>query len=167
MSRSMAVRCCTSTSRRRSRYAWRTRGGIRDDKRCSSGDDQTPPFHQDSPPYNRNQDSCGAGRKTFFAGDDYFRAPASTGQDDVLAGVSEQNISWIDENSHFLRGDNNYRRSGEVEMSRCASRSPFAHQVGDVRMRMQDPTSAHSYQRTPGTILVDETDGVCRSDQPG
>ena len=86
-------------------------------------DDQTPPYHQDSPPYNRNQDSYTL--EDVLRWDDYFRARPGTGRR-VSAGGA--NISWIDENSHY-RGDNNYRRSGEVDSMRIPKDAFFAHQV--------------------------------------
>lgn len=86
-------------------------------------DDQTPPYHQDSPPYNRNQDSYTL--EDVLRWDDYFRARPGTGRR-VSAGGA--NISWIDENSHY-RGDNNYRRSGEVDAMRIPKDAFFAHQV--------------------------------------
>ncbi len=85
--------------------------------------DQTPPYHQDSPPYNRNQDSYTL--EDVLRWDDYFRARPGTGHR-VSAGGA--NISWIDENSHY-RGDNNYRRSGEVDAMRIPKDAFFAHQV--------------------------------------
>lgn len=86
-------------------------------------DDQTPPFHKDSPLYNRNQDSYTL--EDVVRWDDYFRARPGTGSRVSSGGV---NISWIDENSHF-RGDNNYRRSGEVDSMRIPKDAFFAHQV--------------------------------------
>jgi hypothetical protein len=86
-------------------------------------DDQTPPYHKDSPPYNRNQDSYTL--EDVLRWDDYFRARPGTGRR-VSAGGA--NISWIDENSHY-RGDNNYRRSGEVDAMRIPKDAFFAHQV--------------------------------------
>lgn len=86
-------------------------------------DNQTPPYHQDSPPYNRNQDSYTL--EDVLRWDDYFRARPGTGRR-VSAGGA--NISWIDENSHF-RGDNNYRRSGEVDAMRIPKDAFFAHKV--------------------------------------
>ena len=85
--------------------------------------DQTPPFHKDAPLYNRNQDSFTL--EDVVTWDDYFRARPGTGRR-VSAGGA--NISWIDENSHF-RGDNNYRRSGEVDSMRIPKDAFFAHQV--------------------------------------
>jgi hypothetical protein len=86
-------------------------------------DDQTHPFHKDSPPYNRNQDSYTL--EDVLRWDDYFRARPGTGRRVSAGGV---NISWIDENSHY-RGDNNYRRSGEVDAMRIPKDAFFAHQV--------------------------------------
>lgn len=86
-------------------------------------DNQPPPYHQDSPPYNRNQDSYTL--EDVLRWDDYFRARPGTGRR-VSAGGA--NISWIDENSHF-RGDNNYRRSGEVDAMRIPKDAFFAHQI--------------------------------------
>ncbi|HSU19649.1 MAG TPA: DUF4982 domain-containing protein, partial [Acidobacteriaceae bacterium] len=86
-------------------------------------DEQTPPFHKDSPLYNRNQDSFTL--EDVLRWDDYFRVRPGTGKRVSAGGV---NISWIDENSHF-RGDNNYRRSGEVDAMRIPKDAFFAHQV--------------------------------------
>ena len=86
-------------------------------------DDKTPPYHQDSPLYNRNQDSYTL--EDVLRWDDYFRARPGTGRR-VSAGGA--NISWIDENSHF-RGDNNYRRSGEVDAMRIPKDAFFAHHL--------------------------------------
>jgi len=86
-------------------------------------DDATPPFHKDSPLYNRNQDSFTL--EDILRWDDYFRVRPGTGRRVSAGGV---NISWIDENSHF-RGDNNYRRSGEVDAMRIPKDAFFAHQV--------------------------------------
>jgi beta-galactosidase len=86
-------------------------------------DDATAPFHKDSPLYNRNQDSFTL--EDVLRWDDYFRARPGTGKRVSAGGV---NISWIDENSHF-RGDNNYRRSGEVDAMRIPKDAFFAHQV--------------------------------------
>jgi beta-galactosidase len=85
--------------------------------------DQTAPFHKDSPLYNRDQDSFTM--EDILRWDDYFKARPGTGKRVSAGGV---NISWIDENSHF-RGDNNYRRSGEVDSMRIPKDAFFAHQV--------------------------------------
>lgn len=84
---------------------------------------QTPPFHADAPLYNRNQDSFTL--EDVLRWDDYFRARPGTGRRVSAGGV---NIGWFDENSHF-RGDNNYRRSGEVDAMRIPKDAYFAHQV--------------------------------------
>ncbi|SFS08264.1 Glycosyl hydrolases family 2 [Granulicella pectinivorans] len=83
----------------------------------------TPPFHKDSPLYNRNQDSFTL--EDIRRWDDYFRVRPGTGKRVSAGGV---NISWIDENSHF-RGDNNYRRSGEVDAMRLPKDAFYAHQT--------------------------------------
>lgn len=85
--------------------------------------DETPPYHKDSPLYNRNQDSYTL--EDVYRWDDYYRVRPGTGRRVSAGGV---NISWIDENSHF-RGDNNYRRSGEVDAMRIPKDAFFAHQV--------------------------------------
>ena len=85
--------------------------------------EQTPPFHKDSALYNRNQESFTL--EDVARWDDYFRARPGTGRRVSSGGV---NISWIDENSHF-RGDNNYRRSGEVDAMRLPKDAFYAHQV--------------------------------------
>lgn len=86
-------------------------------------DDATKPFHKDLPPYNRNQDSFTL--EDVLRWDDYFRARPGTGRRVIAGGA---NIGWIDENSHF-RGDNNYRRSGEVDSMRIPKDAFFAHQT--------------------------------------
>ena len=86
-------------------------------------DEQSPPYHKDSPLYNRNQDSFTL--TDVLRWDDYYRARPGTGNRVSSGGV---NISWIDENSHF-RGDNNYRRSGEVDSMRIPKDAFYAHQV--------------------------------------
>ncbi|MGR4862326.1 DUF4982 domain-containing protein [Caulobacter sp. LARHSG274] len=86
-------------------------------------DDFTPPFHKDSPDYNRNQDSHAAEdvRRWF----DYWRERPGGGERVSSGGV---NIIFSDSNTHF-RGDNNYRRSGEVDAMRLPKQGFYAHQV--------------------------------------
>jgi hypothetical protein len=86
-------------------------------------DDDTPPFHLDSPLYNRNQDSFTL--EDVRRWDDYFEARPGTGTRVSSGGV---NIIWSDSNTHF-RGDNNYRRSGEVDAMRLPKDAFFAHQA--------------------------------------
>lgn len=86
-------------------------------------DNDTPPLHKDNPLYNRNQDSFAI--EDVLRWDDYFRVRPGTGARVSAGGV---NISFIDENSHF-RGDNNYRRSGEVDAMRLPKDAFYAHQA--------------------------------------
>ena len=86
-------------------------------------DDFTPPFHEDLPDYNRNQDSHAVEdvRRWY----DYWRERPGSGRRVSAGGV---NIIFSDSNTHF-RGDNNYRRSGEVDAMRLPKEGYFAHQV--------------------------------------
>ncbi len=86
-------------------------------------DDLTPPFHHDSPDYNRNQDSHA--REDVRRWYDYYRVRPGTGRRVSAGGV---NIIFSDSNTHF-RGDNNYRRSGEVDAVRLPKEGFFAHKV--------------------------------------
>jgi hypothetical protein len=95
----------------------------RDEGARAFWDDDSPPLHKDSPLYNRNQDS--AALEDVVAWDDYFRARPGTGNRVSAGGV---NIIWADSNTHF-RGDNNYRRSGEVDPMRIPKDGYYAHQV--------------------------------------
>ena len=86
-------------------------------------DEFTPPFHKDSPDYNRNQDSHAIEDvKRWW---DYYRVRPGTGRRVSAGGV---NIIFSDSNTHY-RGDNNYRRSGEVDAVRLPKEGFFAHQV--------------------------------------
>jgi len=86
-------------------------------------DDFTPPFHKDSPDYNRNQDSHAIEdvRRWY----DYWRERPGTGDRVNAGGV---NIIFSDSNTHF-RGEENYRRSGEVDAMRIPKDGYFANQV--------------------------------------
>jgi len=86
-------------------------------------DDFTPPFHKDSPDYNRNQDSHAIEdvRRWY----DYWRERPGTGERTNAGGV---NIIFSDSNTHF-RGEENYRRSGEVDAMRIPKDGYFANQV--------------------------------------
>lgn len=86
-------------------------------------DELTPPFHTDAPDYNRNQDS--QAREDVRRWWDYYRIRPGTGRRVSSGGV---NIIWSDSNTHY-RGDNNYRRSGEVDAMRLPKESYFAHQA--------------------------------------
>lgn len=86
-------------------------------------DEYTPPFHKDSPDYNRNQDSHAIEDvKRWW---DYYRVRPGTGRRVSAGGV---NIIFADSNTHY-RGDNNYRRSGEVDAVRLPKEGFFAHRV--------------------------------------
>jgi len=86
-------------------------------------DELTPPFHKDSPDYNRNQDSHAIEdvRRWY----DYWRERPGTGERVNAGGV---NIIFSDSNTHF-RGEENYRRSGEVDAMRIPKDSYFVNQV--------------------------------------
>jgi hypothetical protein len=86
-------------------------------------DNDSPPFHSDSPLYNRNQDSFTL--EDVARWDDYYEARPGTGTRVSSGGV---NIIWSDSNTHY-RGDNNYRRSGEVDAMRLPKDAFYAHQV--------------------------------------
>ncbi len=86
-------------------------------------DQDSPPFHKDSPDYNRNQDSQAVENvRRWF---DYWIARPGTGKRVNAGGVK---IIFSDSNTHF-RGDNNYRRSGEVDAMRLPKDSYFADQA--------------------------------------
>ncbi len=86
-------------------------------------DEFTPPFHKDAPDYNRNQDSHAVEDVRRWW--DYYRIRPGTGRRVSSGGV---NIIWSDSNTHY-RGDNNYRRSGEVDAVRIPKQGYFAHRV--------------------------------------
>ncbi len=80
-------------------------------------------FHKDAPDYNRNQDSHAAENVRRWW--DYYRVRPGTGPRVSSGGV---NIIFSDSNTHY-RGDNNYRRSGEVDAVRLPKEGFFAHKV--------------------------------------
>jgi hypothetical protein len=86
-------------------------------------DQNSPPYHQDSPLYNRNQDSYAIENVRRWY--DYWSARPGTGTR-VSAGGAK--IIFSDSNTHF-RGDNNYRRSGAVDALRLPKEAYFANQV--------------------------------------
>ncbi|MCU6454110.1 DUF4982 domain-containing protein [Sphingomonas sp. A2-49] len=83
----------------------------------------TPPFHADAPDYNRNQDS--QAQEDVRRWWDFYRIRPGTGRRVSAGGV---NIIWSDSNTHY-RGDNNYRRSGEVDAVRLPKEGFYAHRV--------------------------------------
>jgi len=96
-------------------------------------DEFTPPFHKngagplyknaDASDYNRNQDSFA--KEDVIRWSDYFMQRAGTGKRVSSGGL---NIVFSDTNTH-CRGEENYRRSGEVDAMRIAKDAFFAHQV--------------------------------------
>lgn len=96
-------------------------------------DEFTPPFHTDGDgprrgntppePYNRNQDSHAIENVRRWY--DYWEHRPGTGTRVSSGGV---NIIFSDSNTHF-RGEENYRRSGEVDAMRIPKDAFYAHQV--------------------------------------
>jgi hypothetical protein len=96
-------------------------------------DEFTPPFHrngagplhknQDASAYNRNQDTHAIEDVTRWY--DYWRERPGTGKRVSSGGV---NIVFSDTNTHH-RGEENYRRSGEVDAMRIPKDGYWAHQV--------------------------------------
>ncbi|MEO6078938.1 MAG: sugar-binding domain-containing protein [Steroidobacteraceae bacterium] len=86
-------------------------------------DELTPPFHKDEPDYNRNQDSLAIENVRRWW--DFYRVRPGTGRRISSGGV---NIMFADSNTHF-RGDNNYRRSGDVDGVRIPKEGFFTHKV--------------------------------------
>lgn len=96
-------------------------------------DNFSPPFHKDgdgplyknadASVYNRNQDSHAIEDVTRWY--DYWEARPGTGKRVSSGGV---NIIFSDSNTHH-RGEENYRRSGEVDPMRIPKDGFFAHQV--------------------------------------
>jgi hypothetical protein len=95
----------------------------RDEGARAYADDWTPPFHKNSPDYNRNQDSHAI--EDVVRWYDFYQVRPGTGRRVSAGGV---NIIFSDSNTHF-RGDNNYRRSGEVDAVRLPKQGFFAHKV--------------------------------------
>jgi len=95
----------------------------RDEAARAFWDADSPPFHKDSPLYNRNQDSQAI--EDVVRWDDYFRARPGTGTRVSDGGVK---IIFSDSNTHY-RGDNNYRRSGATDAMRIPKDGFYADQV--------------------------------------
>jgi hypothetical protein len=121
----------------------------RDEAARKFQDNVTPPFHIDSPDYNRNQDSHAAEdvRRWY----DFWRERPGGGDRVSSGGV---NIIFADSNTHF-RGDNNYRRSGEVDGMRLPKEGFYAHQVmWDGWVDVEHPRShiIGHWTYAPGTV---------------
>lgn len=96
-------------------------------------DDFTPPYHkdgagplhkgQDASAYNRNMESHAVENvKRWY---EFWRERPGTGKRVSSGGV---NIVWSETNTHH-RGEENYRRSGEVDALRIKKQNFYAHQV--------------------------------------
>ena len=112
-------------------------------------DDFTPPFHKNSPDYNRNQDSHAV--ENVRRWHDYWRIRPGSGERVSSGGV---NIIFSDSNTHF-RGDNNYRRSGEVDAMRLPKEGFYAHQVmwdGWVDVERPRTHLIGHWNYAPGTV---------------
>ncbi|WP_025142454.1 sugar-binding domain-containing protein [Pedobacter jeongneungensis] len=96
-------------------------------------DEFSPPFHvngagpkykdADASDYNRNQDSFAI--EDVIRWNEYYEERPGTGNRVSSGGV---NIIFSDSNTHH-RGEENYRRSGEVDAMRIPKDAYFAHQV--------------------------------------
>jgi len=96
-------------------------------------DEFSPPFHKDGAGplykgadasiYNRNQDSHAI--EDVIRWNEYYKERPGTGTRVSAGGV---NIIFSDSNTHY-RGEENYRRSGEVDPMRIPKDAFFAHQV--------------------------------------
>ena len=96
-------------------------------------DDFTPPFHkngagplynnQDASSYNRNQDTHAI--ENIIRWNEFWAQRPGTGKRVSSGGV---NIVFSDTNTHY-RGEENYRRSGEVDAMRIPKDGFFAHKV--------------------------------------
>jgi len=105
----------------------------RDEGQRKYWDHLTPPYHpdgkgplhrgQDASAYNRNQDSHAM--ENVRRWHDYWRERPGTGTRVSSGGV---NIVFSDSNTHH-HGEENYRRSGEVDAMRIAKDGFYAHQV--------------------------------------
>ncbi|TCD05640.1 glycoside hydrolase family 2 protein [Pedobacter frigidisoli] len=96
-------------------------------------DEFSPPYHKngagplykgaDASDYNRNQDSQAIEDVTRW--NEYYEERPGSGTRVSSGGV---NIIFSDSNTHY-RGEENYRRSGEVDAMRIPKDAFFAHQV--------------------------------------
>ena len=96
-------------------------------------DEYTPPYHKDgdgplhngqsAKDYNRNMESHAV--ENVKRWDEFWRERPGTGKRVSSGGV---NIGWTESNSHH-RGEENYRRSGEVDALRIKKENFYANQV--------------------------------------
>jgi hypothetical protein len=122
-------------------------------------DNLTPPYHKDgagplyrnadASEYNRNQDSFA--KEDVIRWNDYFVCRPGTGKRVSAGGL---NIVFSDTNTH-CRGEENYRRSGEVDPMRIPKDAFFAHQAmwdGWVEIEKQRTYIIGHWNYAPGTI---------------
>lgn len=122
-------------------------------------DEFTPPFHKngagslyinaDASDYNRNQDSFA--KEDIIRWNDYFVCRPGTGKRVSSGGL---NIVFSDTNTH-CRGEENYRRSGEVDAMRIAKDAYYAHQVmwdGWVDVEKYHTYIIGHWNYVPGTV---------------
>lgn len=95
----------------------------RDEAARAYQDHFTPPFKQENGAYNRNVESIAV--ENVLRWWDFYQYRPGTGTRVSSGGV---NIGFTDSNSHF-RGENNYRRSGEVDAMRIPKDSLWVHKV--------------------------------------
>ncbi|MVN20819.1 glycoside hydrolase family 2 protein [Mucilaginibacter arboris] len=110
-------------------------------------DNFTPPFHkdgagplhnnEDASAYNRNQDSHALEDVARWY--EFWKEGPGTGDRVSSGGV---NIIFSDSNTHH-RGEENYRRSGEVDALRIAKDGFYAHQVMWNNWVVPDKTAIH------------------------
>jgi hypothetical protein len=122
-------------------------------------DELTPPYHKngagplyrnaDASDYNRNQDSFA--REDIIRWNDYFVCRPGTGKRVSGGGL---NIVFSDTNTH-CRGEENFRRSGEVDAMRIAKDAYYAHQVmwdGWVDIEKPRTYIIGHWNYAPGTV---------------
>jgi beta-galactosidase len=122
-------------------------------------DELTPPYHKngvgplyrnaDASDYNRNQDSFA--KEDIIRWNDYFVCRPGTGKRVSGGGL---NIVFSDTNTH-CRGEENFRRSGEVDAMRIAKDAYYAHQVmwdGWVDIENQHSYIIGHWNYAPGTV---------------
>jgi beta-galactosidase len=121
----------------------------RDEAARAYQDDFTPPFHKDSPDYNRNVESMAVEDiKRWW---DYYQQRPGAGDRVSAGGVK---IGYTDSNSHF-RGDNNYRRSGVLDAVRLPKDPYFVHQLmwnGWVNSDVPGTYIIGHWNYQPGTV---------------
>lgn len=118
-------------------------------------DEYSPPYHKDGSgegqgaAYNMNQDSFAI--ESVVRWYDYWCERPGTGRRVNAGGL---NIVFSDTNTHY-RGEENYRRSGEVDPMRIPKDAYFAHQAmwdGWVGSEKPHATILGHWNYAPGTV---------------